>query len=252
MDAQSYLNRINFDSDPSPTLATLNALQKQHLLHIPFENLDIHANNPITLDTVKIFDKIVNRHRGGFCYELNGLFNNLLQHIGFDTYMVSARVFDKEKGYGNEFDHLVLIATIDDQEYLTDVGFGEFIFHPLKFELQTMQHDERGDFFIDTYDDNYFRINKLVDEKAVPQYIFTKTPRAYHEFVPMCEYHQTSEQSHFTHKQFLGIAIPGGRVTLVENRLKIVKGNAVTEKELDHDAYQQALLEYFHFKPEHI
>ena len=74
-------------------LGTLSRLQHRHLMSIPFENLDIHWGQRIVLDTEAFYDKIVTGGRGGFCYELNGLFNELLQQIGFTTRLVSAQVF---------------------------------------------------------------------------------------------------------------------------------------------------------------
>ena len=87
-----YLQRINYSGDLIPTFDRLCKLQKIHLLNIPFENLDIHYGNKIVLDVDKIYNKIINRRRGGFCYELNGLFFTLLKSLGFDAKRISARV----------------------------------------------------------------------------------------------------------------------------------------------------------------
>ena len=74
MDVNLYLDRIGFKGNVEPSLQVLANLQKRHLLTVPFENLDIHYGIPIKLDTALFFDKIVINKRGGFCYELNGLF----------------------------------------------------------------------------------------------------------------------------------------------------------------------------------
>ncbi|MEM9648825.1 MAG: arylamine N-acetyltransferase, partial [Bacteroidota bacterium] len=91
MDTKKYLERINYDQPVRITRDTLFQLQRAHLLSVPFENLDIHYGIPITLDTNSFFDKIVERGRGGFCYELNGLFNHLLNELGFKSKLISAR-----------------------------------------------------------------------------------------------------------------------------------------------------------------
>ncbi|MGH2486980.1 MAG: arylamine N-acetyltransferase, partial [Ktedonobacterales bacterium] len=57
---------------PAPSLSLLRALHQAHLLAVPFENLSIHYDQPITLEDATLYDKIVRRQRGGFCYELNG------------------------------------------------------------------------------------------------------------------------------------------------------------------------------------
>jgi N-hydroxyarylamine O-acetyltransferase len=74
MDVDKYLDRINYRGSLVTTAETLRALQEAHLLAVPFENLSIHLGEPIVLENGALFDKVVNRRRGGFCYELNGLF----------------------------------------------------------------------------------------------------------------------------------------------------------------------------------
>jgi N-hydroxyarylamine O-acetyltransferase len=74
MNIEAYLKRIHYDGSRIPTLANLLELHRTHLLNVPFENLDIHLGRPIVLDEEKIIHKIVERRRGGFCYELNGAF----------------------------------------------------------------------------------------------------------------------------------------------------------------------------------
>lgn len=249
MDIGSYLQRIEYTGEVAPTLSVLKELQKQHLLNIPFENLDIHANRKIELDTGKIFEKIVLNRRGGFCYELNGLFFELLREIGFSSKMISGRVFDKEKGYGNEYDHLAIITALGDAEFLVDVGFGEFVFHPLRLVPDLLQKDERGDFIIERHTDGYYRVSKLVNGEWTPQYLFSTKPRAYLEFEGMCHYHQTSPHTHFTKNRFLGIPTAEGRITLIGNRLKIVQRGEVSEREIGEDEFAGLLVNCFKFNP---
>jgi len=144
MDQRKYLARFNYKGKVEPTLEVLKDLQKSHLLRVPFENLDIHFNRKIELDIEWIYQKIVEQGRGGFCYELNGLFYELLKSIGFQVKRISARPYESNKDFGKEYDHLAIIVRIQDLEYLTDVGFGEFVFHPLIVELDEAQQDQRG------------------------------------------------------------------------------------------------------------
>jgi N-hydroxyarylamine O-acetyltransferase len=159
-----YLLRINFTGYPGVNLKTLTRLQKLHLLNIPFENLDIHAGKPIKLSIKNFYEKIVIHKRGGFCYELNGLFFELLSVLGFNAYMVSARVFETQDTFGDEFDHLTIIVVIDGINWLVDVGFGEFAFAPLKISIGEEQKDERGVFRINNFDNNYLVVQKKSSE----------------------------------------------------------------------------------------
>jgi N-hydroxyarylamine O-acetyltransferase len=92
MDIDAYLERIAYEGSREPAARTLRDLQVAHLTAVPFENLSIHAREPILLDDDALFDKVVGRRRGGFCYELNGLFAGLLRALGFNVAMLSARV----------------------------------------------------------------------------------------------------------------------------------------------------------------
>src|SRR5678815_122818 len=111
MDITQYLNRIQYSGPVSPTAETLHQLQVAHLQSVPFENLSIHANEPIILNDDALFEKIVTRRRGGFCYELNGLFAALLRTLGFKVEMLSAGVSNNQNGFGPEFDHMTLLVT---------------------------------------------------------------------------------------------------------------------------------------------
>src|ERR1035438_798540 len=108
MDVESYLRRIEDDGPRQPSSATLRGLHRQHLFTVPFENLDIALKTPIWLDLALLYDKIVRRRRGGFCYELNGLFCGLLIALGFRVQMLSARVRRDDGGFGPAFDHMLL------------------------------------------------------------------------------------------------------------------------------------------------
>lgn len=250
MNSIAYLQRIRFKGKLKPNLKVLQNLQKAHLLSVPFENLDIHYPTLIELNMDKVFEKVVVDYRGGFCYELNGLFYELLTSFGFVVKRISARVFGgEEKGYGQEFDHLALIVTIEGEDYLTDVGFGEFTFAPLKMVLNEVQKDLRGDFVIEPFEDGYLRVCKIEGDKKTPEYIFTETPRKLKDYTAMCRYHQTSPDSHFTQKRLISLATKKGRVSITGDKLKVTENG--TSKDIllkDEQAFHDALREHFRVK----
>jgi N-hydroxyarylamine O-acetyltransferase len=245
MERYPYLERIGYSGELAASLAVLSKLQQNHLLTVPFENLDIIYKTKISLPGS--YDKIVNRYRGGFCYELNYSFYQLLKHTGFDVKLVSARVYEKTKGFGAEFDHMAIIADIDNTDYLVDVGFGEFAFHPLKINLNTDLDDPRGLFRIEPYDESYLAVRKKdPDGGFTTEYIFSLKERAVEEFYTMCRYHQTSPESHFTQKRLCTLATNDGRITLTGNTFKVTVNKMVTEVELGSEPeVQQVLLDYF-------
>ncbi len=138
MDVEAYLRRIQYDGPRDPSPATLRGLHRQHLFTVPFENLDIALGNPIVLDPGLLFDKIVVRKRGGFCYELNGLFHDLLSALGFRVEMLSARVGRADGSFSPEFDHMLLKVTLDDP-WLADVGFGDSFMSPLLLQPEATE-----------------------------------------------------------------------------------------------------------------
>lgn len=126
-----YLERINFPipqplAFPSPTLETLRWLVAGHLHAISFENLSLHysTDRTISLDSEILFDKFVNKRKGGYCMELNRAFSTLLRSLGFQLYTIGARVVVGDHLLG--FNHMAMIVTLEDIEYLVDVGFGGY------------------------------------------------------------------------------------------------------------------------------
>ncbi len=243
---KKYLSRIKYNKNVRADLDTLIELQKCHLLNIPFENLDIHNGTPITIDVEKFYNKIVENKRGGFCYELNGLFNELLKTVGFKTFLVSARVFDTEENYSDEFDHLAVIVSFHNEQWLTDVGFGEFAFSPLKIMTGIEQKDARGIFRINQFDEEYIAVQKQIPGGWKNEYLISLIPRNISEFSEKCYYHQTSPDSHFTQKKLCSIPTRNGRITLTDKSLKITNNESIEEKEIkNEEQFYQLLKEYF-------
>ena len=223
MNLQAYLDRIDYQDPLKVSRHTLFKLQKQHLLSIPFENLDIHYNRKISLSIDAIYRKIILEKRGGFCYELNGLFHQLLLKIGFNALLISARVHTKNEEYSPEYDHLAIIVNLENQKFLVDVGFGKFSLEPLVLKTDEKILDSFGQFQFNTYDTDYYRINEVKNDDLPPQYIFSIQERKLSGFKERCEFHQTSKDSHFTKKKLISIAREEGRITLTNSQLKITR-----------------------------
>ena len=243
MDIASYLDRINYHGPLAPTAETLRELQVAHLLTVPFENLSIHTKEPIVLDDNALFEKIVRRRRGGFCYEANGLFAALLRALGFDVKMLSAGAADAEGGYGPDFDHMALMVTLNDR-WLVDVGFGDSFREPLLIDKRGAQRQGERAYRIDS--DGKHLILMQRDDRADgewrAQYRFTLRPYEYSDYEEMCRYHQTSPQSHFTRGRICSRATPDGRVTLSEMRLIITRNGKRQERALtDEEEYAATL-----------
>ena len=133
MDLKAYLDRIGFAGEPRPDLATLSALHRAHLMAIPYESLDVQLGRPLTPDPDAAFEKIVVRRRGGWCYEMNGLFGLALEAIGFRVTRLAGGVMREVLGDVQVGNHLVLRVDLD-RPWIADVGFGDGTLEP--FPLQ--------------------------------------------------------------------------------------------------------------------
>ena len=249
MNIKSYLHRIKYDEIPETNLSTLFTLHKKHLLNVPFENLDIHLKRQIQLSYDFFFDKIVLHNRGGFCYELNGLFYNLLVELGYNAKLISARVKNKQGDFSQEFDHMAIIIELDDN-WLVDVGFGDSFTEPLKLELDAEQIQNGTIYKIVKHNGDYLKLIKSEDGiNFSDEYIFTLIPRKLSDYQEMCEYHQTSENSHFTQKKICTILTEGGRVSLTDDKLIITNKGKREEYILENETdFNINLLKYFNIK----
>lgn len=243
MNKNEYLRRIGIEENElEPTLENLKLLQRRHLLNVPFENLDIHWKRPILLDSGKFYNKIIGEKRGGFCYELNGLFNELLKEIGYKTKIISARVFNG-KDFGEEYDHLAILMEIGDEEFLTDVGFGNFTAEPLRFVLDEEQEDANGAYKIIKRDDEYFEVVEKKGESWESEYIFKDLERNLQEFSEMSEFHQTSPESHFTLGKVCSLMTINGRKTLTDKNFIKTENGEKNETEINSEEGFNEILE---------
>lgn len=247
LNIQAYLQRIGLSSPPSPDLDGLRSLHRQHLYTVPFENLDIGTDRRIILDLDLLEHKIVRNHRGGFCYELNGLFGELLKQLGFKTEMIAAGVYGKSGTFSPEFDHMALLVTMEDGQWLADVGFGKNFLEPLAFKMNIEQTDPAGHFKISSDGTSRYIFSMQNEEgQFIPQHRFTATSRDLSEFTEMCNYHQTSPDSHFTRGHVCSKATVDGRITLGKNKLiKTIHNNETTEELKDDKEVSETLKTYF-------
>lgn len=242
MNIKAYLERINYHGSLAPTAETLRDLQVAHLLAVPFENLSIHAKEPIVLEDEALFTKIVGKRRGGFCYEANGLFAALLRALGFNVRMLSAEVANAEGGFGPSFDHMALMVSLE-QHWLADVGFGDSFREPLLLDERGEQVQGNRAYRILPDGAHLILMQRDGGDEWKAEYRFTLQPHEYADYAEMCRYHQTSPQSHFTKARICSRATEEGRITLSEMRLITTSENGGRqERTLTNDEEYAAIL----------
>jgi N-hydroxyarylamine O-acetyltransferase len=248
MDISLYLARIQYVQLPKPDVQTLHGLQLAHMLNVPFENLDIGFKRPIRLTEEALCDKIIVQRRGGFCYELNGLFAALLKEIGFRVTYLNARVYNRKGKLGIDFDHLALLVQIPNRpgRWLVDVGFGDSFNEPLSFEEPGEQVQGLRSYRLEQMPAGYTVWQKNYDGSWERQYFFDLKPRSFPvDYEAACLYHQTSPQSSFTRGSIISKATPEGRVSLEEGRLIVTRNGQRSESLVGNKAKYRALLKQY-------
>lgn len=247
MDVKKYLERINIKTIQRASYSFLSQLQLNHLIAVPFENLDIRQGLKIDLDERRFYEKIVQRRRGGFCYELNGLFHRLLADLGFSVSIASSRVYSaSDDCFGPEFDHIVLLVQLD-KTFLVDVGFGDGFRKPIALPDGSVE-DVSGTYRIKPPEpgQDVYLLQRMDKNDWQPVYSFTLHPRKLLDFSEMCIFNQTSPNSFFTRETFCSVATEKGRVTLSADSLTTTEGDHQTVVPVNSaEMFQQLLAEIF-------
>ncbi len=241
LDISAYLDRIHFDGLPRPTEQALFDLQRAHLRAISYENLDIHLGRALTLDVSHIFDKIVTQHRGGWCYEMNGLFAWALSELGFPVTLLSSAVNRAQLGDKAQSNHLILLVQLE-QPYLVDVGFGNGFLSPLPLKAG---HYRQGflTYGLSQNDAHWFFTNHQYGGSG---YDFTLQPQAIHDFADKCRELQTDPDFGFVRVVVCHRFTPSGMITLRGAVLRTVTATGVREQTIQDEAtYKRVIRERF-------
>jgi N-hydroxyarylamine O-acetyltransferase len=228
--AAAYLDRIGAEAPAAIDAEALADLHRAHQLTVPFENLSIHLSERISLAEDDLIDKIVRRRRGGFCYELNGMFAVLLETLGASVTRVAARVHG-DSGFGPPFDHLALIVRAADGTgpWLADVGFGSHTVYPLHLDSRSDQDDPAGQFRIADAANGDIDVLKAGE----PQYRIETRERDLVDFVPTCWFQQSSPASHFTRGTICSRLTEHGRISIAGSLLIETRDGDRSERSLE-------------------
>ncbi len=198
----------------------LEQLQRAHLSSVPFENLDVFHRRGVRTDQSWSIQKVVQRQRGGWCFELNGAFSELLIRLGFSVRRLAATVL-----YGSQSPmptHLTIEVALD-RPYLVDVGFGDSFIRPLPLDSPG-PHDGGTEDYGFVFEDATTTLISWDDRgNAQAHYSFDRTARSLSEFEEASLWLQTEPGLQWTSTPFATKLVDGGpdRVTLLEDRLKL-------------------------------
>ncbi len=232
MDIEQYLARIEYKKKLQINKECLKELHLYHVSSIPFENLDIHLNKKIDLSLNDIFEKVITNKRGGYCYELNFLFNCLLSKIGFQTKLVSARIYN-ENTIGPEYDHLAIITDLD-TPWLIDVGYGDLFKKPLPIIPCSEQIEDSKKYKLEHLKEDIYILKEslITHEKWHKRYTFSLKPCKINDFEIQNKIKQLSEESYFVKNTICTLPTENGRKTIFNNVFKIRTANKVEQIEI--------------------
>jgi N-hydroxyarylamine O-acetyltransferase len=261
----SYLDRIGLDPDATrdPDFESLARLQRAHVTSVPFETLSI-TGDPFGTEVVErddevgepdaegvvltlphLYEKIVERERGGFCFELNGLFGWFLEDLGFEADRIAAGMLGDDgdpRPPANHHTHLVSL----DRTYVVDVGTGTPpIRRPIPLDGSEVTDAAEVEWRVvesDRPDAEYLtQYREPTDEEWTDRYVFDATPRKLSYFEATCDYLATAPESTFTGDPVVSMATEGGHKKLSRGTLTRSERGDETELEVDDEEWHDVL-----------
>lgn len=241
MHFDKYLKRIQFYDSGKVDRATLDSVHRCHVHHVPFENLDIQSKKIFDLEIANIFHKVVDNNRGGFCYELNLLFNELLNSLGFRSSIIEARIFTDKGDLGPRYDHMSLLVELD-KLYLADVGFGDLFLKPLEVR-EGEQSDGRNVFKIEQVDANsYLLMMSKEDRSFEKKYVFDVRSVRPDDFNEICFEKQINPDSYFVKNLVCTQPTESGRITIFNNSMIERRGAERQVTKINDDEHLREIL----------
>jgi len=248
LDLDAYFKRIGYDGSRTPTLDTLKAIHYAQAVSIPFENLDVLAKRPIRLDPASLQKKLVTEKRGGYCFEVNGLFAAVLRELGFDVTTLIGRVrWMAPEEVDTARSHMLMRVELPEGPFLADVGFGGLTMTgPIRFETDIEQETPHEPRRLLEHEGG-FELQAKIGDGWVPVYRFTLEPHRRTDYEVASWYTSTHPSSIFVQFLIAGRPQEGKWFSLFNREFKIrgLDGKAETRVLDSADEIAEVLDRYF-------
>lgn len=245
VDRDVYLARIGYEGALTLSIETLRGLHRAHVMTVPFENLDIHLGRAISLDPADLFRKIVVDRRGGYCFELNGLFALLLEDVGFAVTRLAARVSSGAEGVRPR-SHQLLMVTVGNTSWIVDVGFGGHgLLEPLRLVFGEEARQGHECFRLVAGERGEYLLQGEREGAWVDLYSFGLDACLPVDYTFASYYHSHAPDSLFMQKRICTMPTPEGRKTLTDMVLKVRGGGDTQERQISDEEYKQLLQQHF-------
>lgn len=259
-DLSAYLGRIGLDAPPLASVEGLARLVRAHRLAIPFENLDIMLGRGVSLDPAALFDKLIHRRRGGYCFEQNALLDRAVAALGMDGRPLLARVWLGVPGEEEvpPLTHQLELVNIEGEPWIVDAGFGGSLSPPIRLaEGETEAGADGARFRLSRHERFGWMLERRGPAMSISppgaaeaewqrQYSFTTGVT--HPFDRELGNHWTSTRSGtpFTSAMLVSRITENGFVSLMGNRLKTRELSNMSEAPVESaDALRQMLDRHF-------
>jgi len=218
---KKYFERIGFSDEVKINIETLEKLNYLHTLSIPFENINPFLKIPVQIDINSIQKKLINNKRGGYCYEQNTLFFHILTEIGFHVQPLAGRVvWNDSIDAITSLTHMFLVVTLNEIEYLVDVGFGaQTLTSPIQFVLNLGQKTSLEIYQIIEFE-NDFVLQTKINNEWKSMYRFNRNKQYFVDFEIGNWYTSTNPNFIFTKILYLAKPSENGRVSLINTTFK--------------------------------
>jgi len=258
IDLAAYFARIGLQGPIDATAKGLTRLHAAHAQAVPFETLDLHLGQAIRDDLPGLFDKLVTRRRGGYCFEQNGLFAAVLSRLGFTVTHVLARTLfgnpgtrpPAENAALTQIDrrmrgHLISLVEIAGERWIADVGFGAYgLIESLK--LVSGEQQAGGETYLIAPTAGGFEVQMRSEGAWLSLYELDFRPCELAEVIALNQFHQTSMTSFFRRTRLVARTLSDRRLILTDDHFKILtKDGAGPVKQIPTDAYHTVLAERF-------
>ena len=245
---QQYFARIGYTpKEGESEVEILQNIHRGHAFHIPFENIDVYHKKTLSLTEDDLFDKMVTRRRGGYCFEMNGLMYFALTKLGFRVHSVLARIGGKERGLGSLLHRMNIVFLSDGSKWIADVGFGgeglieavPMTGEPFETFGKTYRVVENG------AGGMKYSVQVLIDGEYIDQFAFHESPNTQQDFEVCSFYTNCYPESVFRKFPMCTLPTPTGRISISNDRLRITENGEITDRFFTPEELPTILREYF-------
>ena len=249
-DADAYLKRIGIAEKKAPSVEFLNELIYAHQTHVPFENVSqCVTHEEVCLEIDYLYNKIVVNKRGGYCFELNCLFQALLSELGFTAYPVFAKVvMGRELTLRIPILHRGTVVYLENEYYYCDVGFGGAMPAGALIVDEDTPHQIKDDCYkITRFDDKWLTIHHMNKTGGwEPMIQFSNEPQENIYYMPLSVYGSKSENCPFSHILMVNIRRNNGSCSINDRTFTLRENGNVEKTEIKNEAeLKEKLKKYF-------